>query len=158
MYAILIKVMIMRIFPNMKKTLIMFSVISLIILVLFYFYIDGSFTWPLPTKDYILFGGWLIITLVYLFITIRFGYYTLEKKALLQRRLTKEYMYEYNHIIYIDEEWSRKNKILLFVTDRGNTIYLIMDKKQVLLDEMLVRCKNLIDKETLLIKFPNIRL
>jgi len=148
----------MKIYPNMKKTLLIFLGFSILILFVFYATFGGSFTWPPKTSDYILFAGWFIITAVYFVITLRMGYYTLEKDALYQRRLTKEFCYPYKEIIYIDEEWSRKNKILFFVTDRGTSIYLIMDKKQVLLEEMLKRCPKLLNKEEVQIRFPNVKL
>ena len=72
--------------------------------------------------------------------------------------MTKEYYFEYNDIIYIDEEWSRKNNILVFVTNRGHAIYLILDKKQVLLDEMLKRCPNLTTKEETKMRFPDVKI
>ncbi len=147
-----------KIFPNMKKTLLWFFLLSILLLALFYLTLDGSFTWPLPKQDYIIFAGWAIITLVYFIITLKCSYYTLEKKYLSQKKLTKEYVYEYSKIIYIDENWSRKNNILLFVTDRGVAVYLILDKKQKLLDEMLKRCKNLKDRESVLIQFPNVKI
>lgn len=142
----------------MAKILLWFFGLSLVLLFLFYLTFDGSFKWPISTKAYIAFAGWAVITLVYFVITLKFSYYTLEKKYLSQRKLTKEYVYEYNKIIYIDEAWSRKNKSLLFVTDRGDEIYLILDKKQVLLDEMLKRCKNLKDRESVLIQFPKVKI
>ena len=148
----------MIIYPNMKKTLFYFFLISVLALFLFYLTIDGSFTFPFPTKDYIFFAGWLAITLVYFFITLKMSYYRLEKKGLYQKRMTKEYFYDYKEIIYIDEEWSRKNKILLFVTNRGHAIYLILDKKQTLLDEMLKRCPNLVSKDETKARFPNVKI
>lgn len=148
----------MRIYPDMKRTLISFSIVSLLILVLFYFTFDGSFTWPLPIKDYIAFAGWLIITAVYFFITLRLGYYTVEKNALYQRRLTKVFCYQYKDVIYIDVDWSKKNKILFFVTNRGDTIYLMMDKKQLLLEKMLEKCHNLVEKDDIKRRFPNIKI
>ena len=148
----------MKIYPDKKKSLLWLSLLSIVLLFLLYLTVDGRFIWPLPIIDYYLFAGWAIITIIYFVITIKSGYYVLEKKYLSQRKLTKEYVYEYSKIIYIDEEWSRKNKILLFITDRGHSIYLMLDKQQVLLDEMLKRCKNLIDRESVSIQFPNVKL
>ena len=148
----------MIIYPNMKKTLLYFFAISIVVLFLFYLTIDGSFTFPFPTKDYIFFAGWLVITLTYFIITLKMSYYRLEKKGLYQKRMTKEYYFQYNDIIYIDEEWSRKNNILVFVTNRGHAIYLILDKKQTLLDEMLKRCPNLTTKEETKMRFPDVKI
>ncbi|MCH5171969.1 MAG: hypothetical protein J1F31_04015 [Erysipelotrichales bacterium] len=148
----------MKIYPSKTKTLLWFFGVSLLILLLFYFTFDGRFKWPLLPQAYIAIAGWAIITAIYFFITLKLSYYTLEKKYLSQKKLTKEYIYEYNRIIYIDEAWSRKNKILLFVTDRGDAIYLVLDKKQVLLDEMLKRCKKLKDRESVLIQFPKVKI
>lgn len=148
----------MKIYPNMRKTLLWFFLLSIFLLALFYLTFDGQFVWPLPSRDYVIFAGWAIITAVYFVITLKCSYYTLEKKYLSQKKLTKEYAYEYNRIIYIDESWSRKNNILLFVTDRGDAIYLILDKKQILLDEMLKRCKNLRDRESVLVQFPKVKI
>lgn len=147
----------MKIYPNMKKTLIYFSLLSIGLLFLFYLTFDGSFTWPLPSKDYIIFAGWLVITVIYFVITLRGGYYILEKSGLRQKQLNKDLMYEYKRIIYINDEWSRKNGMLLFVTDRGDAKYLILDKKQILLDEMLKRCSKLMTREEVSNKFPNLK-
>ena len=148
----------MKIYPSVKKTLIYFSVVAIILLFFLYLSLGHPFQFPFLTIDYIVFGAWLIMTTIFLIITIKCGYYIIDKKCIYQKRLTKTYCYQYNDIIYIDEKWSRKNKILFFVTNRGDSIYLVLDKNQILLDEVLKKCKNLKSKEEVRFQFPNLKL
>ena len=116
------------------------------------------FTWPPETSDYIIFGSWVLLTCGYLLVTIKWGYYTITKESLVQRRFTKELYYFYKDVVFIDEEYSIKNKTLRFVMKNGDVRYLISDKKNILLEEMLKRCKNRLEKEDFSIKYPNVKL
>lgn len=147
----------MKIKPALKKTMIMFTILALLMLIIFYSSL-GSFKWPPETFDYVLFGTWAILTASFLFVTIKYGYYTLEKKGLYQRRFTKVLFYEYDQVVFIDEKWSRKTNTLRFVMRNSDVRYLVADKKQVLIDEMIKRCKNTLSEEDFSIQYPQVKL
>lgn len=94
-----------------------------------------------------------------LFIGIALNYfYVVENKGIVVKRLGKSLLYKYSEIIYIDEEESKKTKMVTFVMKNGDVRYLTYDKEGKLLDIMLKNCKNLISKEELKEKFPRVKL
>lgn len=147
----------MRIKPKLTKTIISFVCLSIFLLAVMYLP-TTTFAWPPTTLDYVIFGIWLAMTIFFLFITIVYGYYEIQDEALMQRRFTKQIFYYYDEVVYIDEEWSRKNGTLLFIDKRGNKHYLIMDAKGILLEQMCKKCRHLLSEEQLSGKYPHVKL
>ncbi|MDY0177652.1 MAG: hypothetical protein GX807_00070 [Erysipelotrichia bacterium] len=97
-------------------------------------------------------------TIFFYILSILQNYYILERKYVLIHRFKKEMIYYFSDVIYIDEKYSKKHKMILFVTNRGDVRYLTFDKKGVLYQAMLERCSNLVDFETLKFRHPNVKL
>lgn len=147
----------MKIRPNLTKTIISFVIVAVLLLVVLYSF-TGKWKWPLEYTDIVLFFSWAVLTGVYLYITIRYGFYELTKDSLNQRRFRTTYIHFYKDILFIDEEWSRKNNMLMFVRHDKRKVYLMLDKKQVLLDELLLRCKDNMTKEEFVSRYPEIKI
>ena len=73
-------------------------------------------------------------------------------------RFTKELVYEFNDILYIDEEYTKKHKTLLFYTNKGDSRFLILDKENIIYTTLLNKCKNLLTRDQFHTKFPNVKL
>ena len=69
----------------------------------------------------------------------------------------KEYMYRWADMIYIDEEWSKKHKMLLFYMEDGKARYLAFDKQGIIF-EYALKYSHLISYEEFLARFPKVKL
>lgn len=151
----------MKIRPNMIRTTIifLFSFLALELLFWILYVVDFTNGEYLPTKvdEYVPLILLAVFSVLFFAYSISRSYYLVEKKNLYQYRLTKELQYAYDDIIYINETWTIKHKTLLFITDKGKTIYMMMDRKGILLTEVKSRCKNLLTEEDFKRKYPNIR-
>lgn len=98
-----------------------------------------------------------VASLVIYFFTLFGYYYVADKKLLAVRKYTKVMIYEYDKIIYVDEKSSKK-MFLAFVTNRGDTIYLINDKKRKVYETLIEKCPNLLSKEDLYRRFPKVKI
>jgi hypothetical protein len=121
---------------------------------LFWLFLEPVWTWQQWTVIAVFIGS----TIFFYVLTIMQNYYVLEKKYIKVHRFKKEMYYYFSDIVYIDEEYSEKHKMILFVTSRGDIRYLTFDRKGLVYQAMLERSNNLIAKETLNIRYPNIKL
>lgn len=115
-------------------------------------------TWPWDFVPYLLISLYLIGGIILYVCTIKFNYYILNKKYVTVRKYKKELVYYFSDIIYIDEEKSKKQKIIHFFTNKGHIRYLTFDKKGILYQAMLEKCSNRLTKEEFIEKFPNVKL
>ncbi len=114
-------------------------------------------TWPWGWQPYVLLGLWIASAIFFLFITIKFNYYELQRKEVIVHRFTKTLVYNFSDIIYIDEERSLKKKTIYFYTRQGHTRYLTFDRKGLLYQAMIEKCKNRISKEEFERLYPNVK-
>jgi len=121
---------------------------------LFWLFLVPDWDW----QQWTVIAVFIISTIFFYVLTIFQNYYILEKKYVLVHRFKKEMYYYFSDVIYIDEKYSKKHKMILFVTNRGDIRYLTFDRKGILYETMLDKCTNLIDEGTLKIRFPNIKL
>lgn len=156
-----------KIFPSKSKILLSFTPVSILLLLVLYFSIGGKFTYfgktseeikNLLIADVIVFAIWIILNIVSIFILFKYNFYIINKSELIHHRFNKELHYQFNDIIYIDENSTLKHNTLLFYTSKGDARYLILDKDKELLKVMQTNCKNLITREAFQNKFPNVRL
>lgn len=64
--------------------------------------------------------------------------------------------YFWSDILYIDEEFSEKHKMMRFFDKTGREKFLMFDKKQLIYEEALKRVKQ-ITFEELKRRFPNVK-
>ena len=156
-----------RIYPSRKKLITSFIIVALIILLIIYLAFGSRFNYfnKSPEElqssiitDVIILVIWLIICGLFLYILLIKNYYVLTNSSLVHVRFTKELVYEFNGILYIDEEYTKKHKTLLFYTNKGDSRFLILDKENIIYTTLLNKCKNLLTRDQFHVKFPNIKL
>lgn len=135
--------------------------IILIFLGLFIFF-DGSFylsfqwnsLWPLKTSFYVYTSIILVICVTLAILAIKETYYIVDKDKISHYKMKKVTEYYFKDIAYINEEWSRKHKMLLFYDKQGHDHYLAFDKRGVIFDEALKHV-NQMSFEEFKARFPN---
>ncbi len=100
---------------------------------------------------------WFISSIVFYVITLNSCYYILSKKDLTVVRFKKRIVYTFSDVIYIDEELSKKKKMVCFFTKFGHKRYITFDQENKILPMMLKQCKNLQTKEEFEINYPNVK-
>ena len=68
--------------------------------------------------------------------------YVIEDKYFAVRRLKKEYVYDYNSIIFIDFEASKRKKMVILYTKKSGMKYMLGDKDGKLLETLEKKCPN----------------
>ena len=89
----------------------------------------------------------LVMTVVLCILSIKNTYYILNDARVIHVRLGKEVSYEWSHIVYINEEWSKKHKTLNFFLESGKECYLAFDKEGKLYEYALRNCRLLEQEE-----------
>ncbi len=96
----------------------------------------------IETFHYILLAIWTIPAIAIYWFSISHSSLYLDEKELLHQQFHRIIRIPYQNIAYIDEELSRKKRNIYMITYDKKPIVITMDRKKVLLDEMLKRCKN----------------
>ena len=86
------------------------------------------------------------------------NFYVIESKYLVQVRAFKEAYYHYNDVVYIDKEQAEKKRTLAFYTNKGHVKYLPFDRNGEIYKAMLKKCNNLLDKEEVKTRYPNVKI
>lgn len=156
-----------RIYPKKSKLLKLFSIYSIVLLLLIYGIFSSRFGWVyqdpsmIPScifQDVICIIIWLVISIASYLIFTKQNYYVILKDGIVHHKWTKEVKYTYEEILYIDEEYTKKHETLLFYTSKGRPIYLVMDKDEKILNSIKKHAKNLMTKQDYHNKFPNVSL
>lgn len=146
---------------RMSYTFAIAALIAAVLLfgALFWLFLDPVLTGhPWTWQQWTVIGVYIASTIFFYVLTIMQNYYVLERKYILVHRFKKEMYYYFSDVVYIDEHYSKKHKMILFVTTRGDVRYLTFDRQGKIYEAMLDRCQNLIDIETLKVRYPNIKL
>ncbi|MEA5061169.1 MAG: hypothetical protein VB015_01980 [Erysipelotrichaceae bacterium] len=146
---------------RMTYTFIIAAIVAAALLFgsLFWLFLDPVLTGKAWTwQQWTVIAVFLASTVFFYVFTILQNYYILERKYILVHRFKKEMYYYFSEIVYIDEAYSKKHKMVLFVTNRGDVRYLTFDREGKVYDAMLERCQNLLDFDTLKARYPNIKL
>ena len=98
------------------------------------------------------------ISVFMLILSLTRNFYVIENKYLVVVKGRKEMYYNYNDVVYIDEEKSERKKTLCFFTRQGHTRYLPFDKEGKIYTTFLNKCHNLLSKEDFEKQYPEIRL
>lgn len=141
---------------NSKRIILLFSCVCLLIILLIYFSTQEKF-WPLEQEFYIYAPLLVIITFIFCYLSVTKTYYEVDKHKITHHKMSKVFEYYYKDIIYIDENWSKKHKMLLFYDRNGKAKYLAFDKDQVIYD-YAINYSPLITKEEFITRFPKIKL
>lgn len=147
----------MKVYASPKKTISSYTIAGLVMAALFYL-IGGSYKWPPTNLDIVLVSIPLIIALITMILGIKMNWYEIGKKALTHHKGSKVLVYYYSDILYIDHDYSKKHKILLFYTNKGHERYLPMDADMEIYQAVNNKCQHLISKAEYQIRFPNVKL
>ena len=99
----------------------------------------------------------LIMSVVFCVLSIKNTYYIVESHYIAHFKMGHEDRYNYTDIIFIDEEWSKKHKMLQFYLKDGKSRTLAFDKEG-LIFKYAVEKSHQISIEEFHAKFPNIKI
>ena len=138
-----------------KIFLLTFVVFELI----FYFSFQGANgkLWPLDNSFYYYTPLLFVATAIFCGISITQTYYTIDGATFSHSKMGKVVEYTFNNIIYIDEEFSERKKMMRFFTRDGREHLLIFDKNRVLYKTALKKCP-LISREDFIRRYPNVKM
>lgn len=69
--------------------------------------------------------------------SIKQTYYVVDKNKIVHVKMGKVYEYYFKDIIFIDEKFSKKHKMLLFYKNNGHPYYLAFDKEGIIYEYAL---------------------
>lgn len=146
----------MKLRPRKTRTIIPYLIIYLFIIIVTYFPI--GFVWPPTFYHYVSVGAWSIAFSVFIYIGVRYNSYEIQKSHLVHLKGNTRLTYDFASILYIDLEYTKKHKTLLFYTDKGDARFLVLDPHGLLLTKTLEKTKNLLTKEEYQAKFPRTKM
>lgn len=124
---------------------------------LFGLFFQMFLNWPWDWKPYAVIVIWLILSITYLILSLKANYYILEDKYVCVHRYKKELYYYFKDVVYIDEKYSKKRKVIRFATNKGDIRYITFDKQNQLFPTFLKKCKNLLSYDQLMERFPSLK-
>ena len=96
-----------------------------------------------------------VMMTVFCILGIRNSYYLIDKKGIRYVKPGKDSFYAFDQIIYIDEKYSEKHKVLLAYTNIGKEIVLPFDEQGEIYKAALKNCDKLVSREEFIFRFPN---
>ncbi|NLI94622.1 MAG: hypothetical protein GX350_02255 [Erysipelotrichaceae bacterium] len=144
----------MKLYPSATKTLLMHLLVGGVTSVLFFLLFGYPYSPFDPAKHILLLVIPLVIALIIALVAIRTTSYEINKKKIIHRRGRKVYEYKFSMIVYVDDEYTRKHKILRFYTNKGDEIFLPLDKNMLLYEIVQKNVGYLWSFEQLKEKFP----
>ena len=141
---------------NPWRILAIFGVAFLVFELIFYVSfqgVNGAF-WPLDKSFYFYTPALLVATGLFAYLSLTQTYYEIKGATFVHSKMGKIVEYSFNNIIYIDEEFSTKKKMMRFFTKDGQEHLLVFDKNAVLYETALNKCP-LISEEEFKRRFPN---
>lgn len=142
---------------NPWRIVLIFVVLFLIFDAIFYFSFQSQHLWPLETSFYIYTPALLISSAFFCFVSITQTYYLVDKEKITHSKMGKTYVYYFKDILYIDEEWSTKHKMLLFYGKDGIGRYLAWDKEGKIYQAAMEK-SHLISREEYITRYPNAKM
>lgn len=136
---------------------LIFVVLFLVMEAIFYISFQSGDFWPFNTMFYIYTPVLFATSVLFAVLTIRGTWYMIDSKKLTHSKMGHTKDYYWKDIIYIDEEWSRKHKMMLFYLADGKERFLAFDKEGLIL-EYALKYGRLIDREDFLRRFPKAKL
>ena len=133
---------------NPWRIIKIFAIAFLVFEVIFYASFQGAngAFWPLDNSFYYYTPILFVASGIFCYISLTQTYYEINGPVFIHSKMGKIVEYTFNNIIYIDEEFSEKKKMMKFYTKEGKEHLLIFDKKEVLYQTALKKCA-LISKE-----------
>ena len=93
-----------------------------------------------------------------LILSLTRNFYVIESKFIVVVKGTKNYVYDYDDVVYIDKEQSERKRVLTFCTNKGSVRYLPYDKEGKIYETFIKKCHNLLDLDEFRNKYPNAKI
>lgn len=149
----------MKVYPLIRKTLLMIIATSLFVGILLFLLLMNMFLFEKwDWRQWTIIGAYLFSVLLLSTLLPLNIYYEVNRKYVEVTRFGKKMVYQYSDVVYIDEEKSLKKKTVMFYTNKGHARYLSFDRKGLLFKTMLANCKNRLSEEEFARKYPNVKL
>lgn len=118
------------------------------------FYSIAGWIWPPTTNHYLALGAALVLTGIFLWLALTKNYYVLENNGIHHYNFKSEYFYDYKNIIYVDQGYSMKHKIMKFYLTDGNPRLLTFDQTGEIYTAVLKNSPNLLSEADFRKRYP----
>lgn len=141
---------------NPWRIIKIFIILFVIFEVIFYVSFQGAngAFWPLDLSFYFYTPCLLVASAFFCWLSISQTSYEVTSLKLVHNKMGKTNEYFWSDILYIDEEFSERKKMMCFYTKDGRDHYLAFDKKGIIYETALNKA-HLISKEEFQRRFPN---
>lgn len=136
------------------RIIIVFIVAFLIFEAIFYFTINNFNNGPINTSFFIYTPILVVTTTIFCIVSIKSTYYEIHGDKFVHHKMGKITEFKYKDILYVDEEWSKRHKMVLFYTNNGKSGVLAFDKDAKLYQTILEKAP-LITWEEYKMRFPS---
>ncbi len=143
--------------PNPWRIILIFVILFVVFEAIFFISFQGiasDHIWPPDTSFVIYTPSLAVASVLFCILSISQTSYEVTSLKLVHTKMGKINEYFWSDIIYIDEEFSSKKKMLLFYTKDGRDHFLAFDKKGIIFEKALEKA-HLLSKEEFQRKFPN---
>ena len=149
----------MKVPVDRKRTIITFIIADLVFAVLIFLSCINLFVFQKWTAvQFSVIGVFVFISIFMLVVSLTRNFYVIESKYLVVIKGTKEMVYNYSDVVYIDKAQSEKKRVLSFCTNKGHARYLPFDKQGKIYTTFLNKCHNLLDYDDFKAKYPTVKL
>ena len=119
----------MKLPVDRKRTILIFIIADLIFAALLFLSCINLFLFQeWNALQFGIIGLYVFISVLMLVLSLTRNFYVIENKYLVVVKGRKEMYYNYSDVVYIDDEQTKKRKVLCFVTNKGHVRYLPFDK------------------------------
>lgn len=143
---------------NPWRIILIFSLVYIGTVLLFYSILQpwylGDFNPFSKFYTYIYMAALLVAAIIFCVLSITKTYYELDDKKISHHKMGTEDIYYYSDIVYIDEKWSKKHKMLNFYLRSGKSRTLAFDKEG-LIFKYAMEHSRLMQEEEFRAKYPS---
>lgn len=145
-----------------KRIIIIFIVLAIAVEAIFYSifqpWYNGDFNPFNQMSFYFYTTGVVALSVIFCIVSITQTFYIVDRSSITHNKMGHEYRYNFNDMVYIDEEWSKKHKMLLFYLKDGKSKFLAFDKEGIIYDYALKYSVHRLTKEEFQRAYPNVKL
>ena len=149
----------MKLPVDRKRTIITFIIADLAFAVLLFLSCINLFVFQKwSAVQFSIIGVFVFISIFMLVLSLTRNFYVIESKYLVVIKGTREMIYNYTDVVYIDKEQTERKRVLCFYTNKGNARYLPFDKEGKIYTTFLDKCHNLLDLEEFKRRYPDAKI
>lgn len=149
----------MKVPADRKRTLITFVIADLIFAALIFLSCINIFLFQkFGAVQIAIIALYVFFSVFMLVLSLTRNFYVIESKYLVAVRGTKNYIYNYEDVVYIEKEQSERKRTLTFCTNQGIVRYLPFDKDGKIYTTFCNKCHNLLDLEEFRRRYPKAKI